>query len=526
MYIYGDQNFNMPNHLNFGKYMLDHLRAVKSDNVCLENGLTYDKLTYKEANQYAVNLAVALLKLGVRRGDVVAFGSDDFLNYIPTALAVVFTGAAYTTFEDNIGKAVLKHKLNLVKPKYFICSLPFWESYNDLLKSYDCIETFIAIDDIPNIKLSLKTLVASEDVDVDTFEPVTVEGKTDTALILYSSGTTGMPKGVQITHSGCIVTSLPHAFSKLPSLRTAFMANTLGVNYYTFKTFKFLLLGRKVVYSSNFSAKIALQILRDCEVDVIFSTQVYIVYVLNSLSTDNYFDSVKMIYLLRFHFQKLKSVIQGYGLCECGEPMSELWGEYKPGSVGLASPGIIAKVVDIKTRAILGPNQPGEICIKGPSIMKGYIDIERTNYLDEEGFYLSGDLGYYDEEKYFYLIDRLTDVINYRGVKISPVQVENILLEHPAVLDVGVIGRPVPVVEEVPMAFVVKKPGADVSEDELKKFVSDQVTAYMELQGGIMFIAKIPRNSRGKTLRRKLKEILNENLHLMSPVPDFSELRC
>ncbi|KAI8420820.1 hypothetical protein MSG28_008021 [Choristoneura fumiferana] len=404
MYIYGDQNFNMPNHLNFGKYMLDHLRAVKSDNVCLENGLTYDKLTYKEANQYAVNLAVALLKLGVRRGDVVAFGSDDFLNYIPTALAVVFTGAAYTTFEDNIGKAVLKHKLNLVKPKYFICSLPFWESYNDLLKSYDCIETFIAIDDIPNIKLSLKTLVASEDVDVDTFEPVTVEGKTDTALILYSSD-----------------------------------------------------------------------------------------------------------------FQKLKSVIQGYGLCECGEPMSELWGEYKPGSVGLASPGIIAKVVDIKTRAILGPNQPGEICIKGPSIMKGYIDIERTNYLDEEGFYLSGDLGYYDEEKYFYLIDRLTDVINYRGVKISPVQVENILLEHPAVLDVGVIGRPVPVVEEVPMAFVVKKPGADVSEDELKKFVSDQVTAYMELQGGIMFIAKIPRNSRGKTLRRKLKEILNENLHLMSP---------
>ncbi|KAI8420821.1 hypothetical protein MSG28_008022 [Choristoneura fumiferana] len=428
MYIYGDQTFKMPNHLNFGKYMLDHLRAVKSDNVCLENGLTYDKLTYKEANQYAVNLAVALLKLGVRRGDVVAFGSDNFLNYIPTALAVVFTGAAYTTFDDNIGKAVLKHKLNLVKPKYFICSLPFWESYNDLLKSYDCIETFIAIDDIPNIKLSLKTLVASEDVDVDTFEPVTVEGKTDTALILYSSGTTGMPKGVQITHSGCIVTSLPHA---LP---------------------------------------------------------------------------------------KVESVIQGYGLCECGEPMSELWGEYKPGSVGLASPGIIAKVVDIKTRAILGPNQPGEICIKGPSIMKGYIDIERTNYLDEEGFYLTGDLGYYDEEKYFYLIDRLTDVINYRGVKISPVQVENILLEHPAVLDVGVIGRPVPVVEEVPMAFVVKKPGADVSEDELKKFVSDQVTAYMELQGGIMFIAKIPRNSRGKTLRRKLKEILNENLHLMSPL--------
>lgn len=79
------------------------------------------------------------------------------------------------------------------------------------MKSYDCIETLIAIDDIPDIKLSLKTLLASEDVDVDTYEPVTVEGKTDTAVILYSSGTTGMPKGVQITHSGCIVTSLPHA---------------------------------------------------------------------------------------------------------------------------------------------------------------------------------------------------------------------------------------------------------------------------------------------------------------------------
>lgn len=75
--------------------------------------------------------------------------------------------------------------------------------------------------------------------------------------------------------------------------------------------------------------------------------------------------------------------------------------------------------MDPVTRAILGPNQRGEICIQGPSSMKGYLEIEKTNYLDEEGFYLTGDLGYYDEEKYFYLIDRLTDIINYRGVKVN-----------------------------------------------------------------------------------------------------------
>ncbi|GBP80385.1 Luciferin 4-monooxygenase [Eumeta japonica] len=126
-------------------------------------------------------------------------------------------------------------------------------------------------------------------------------------------------------------------------------------------------------------------------------------------------------------------------------------------------------------REPLGPRTTGEICVKGPVLMKGYVGIPREQYLDEEGFLQTGDLGYYDEDQYVYIVDRIKDVIKYVGFQVSPAELEAVLLQHSAVKEAGVVGRPHPEYSELPTAFVVKQPGVKVTEQELIDFVASQV---------------------------------------------------
>ncbi|XP_063827419.1 luciferin 4-monooxygenase-like [Ostrinia nubilalis] len=519
-YVFGDQNVKVPAHLNFGKYILDQLRLRKNE-VALELFDTGEKMTYKELTQFAVNLAIGLIKLGVGIGDTVAVGSEKRNEFMSTILGIVFTGATYTPYDLKSGRAVLKHKISITQPKYFICSNLFWNTYSDILKSFDCIQTFITLDDAIEFVVSVKTLIA-RDADVDLFEPVAVQGQTDVAFILYSSGTTGMPKGVQLTHLNCILNSLADDF-KDESLKTVFLYGEWYHNYDTFMTYKFLSLGRRIVYVQEPSLISFLSCIQGCQVDIAMIVPSVVGYLSKSDELGNYnLDSLKIIYSrssplhvktienVKRKLPKLK-ILQGYGMTESGEPTSQSWATkgYKPGSVGMASPGITLKIVDPVNNDILGPNERGEIRLRGPVFMKGYIGMDPSSYLDHGGFFKTGDLGYYDEDKYFFIVDRMKEIISYDGNKIAPLELEAVLQLHPAVKEAGVVGKPVPDFGEEPTAFVVRQPGMDVSEEELVKFVASEVPPYMQLRGGVKFIEEIPRNSRGKILRRRLRELLS-----------------
>lgn len=183
---------------------------------------------------------------------------------------------------------------------------------------------------------------------------------------------------------------------------------------------------------------------------------------------------------------------------------------YKLGSIGSLFPGVHCKVVNPETGKICGANEAGELCFKGRLIMKGYLGNEQATreIIDAEGWLHSGDIGYYDENRHFYIVDRLKELIKYKGFQVPPAQLEDVLLGHPAVLDAAVIGIPDMASGDLPRAFVVKQPKAKgVTEKDLIDFVASKVSDYKRLRGGLQFITAIPRNPNGKIMRRQLRKM-------------------
>lgn len=180
----------------------------------------------------------------------------------------------------------------------------------------------------------------------------------------------------------------------------------------------------------------------------------------------------------------------------------------KPGSVGVLQPGTLAKVLDLDTDRSLGPLATGELCFKGSQIMKGYIgnDQETKNTIDYEGWLHTGDVGYYDKDGEFFVVDRIKELIKYKGYQVPPAELEALLLANPKIKDAAVIGIPDEEAGELPMAFVVKQPNADLSEGQVAEYINGLTSPAKRLHGGVRFVTEIAKNPSGKILRRVLKE--------------------
>jgi len=164
-------------------------------------------------------------------------------------------------------------------------------------------------------------------------------------------------------------------------------------------------------------------------------------------------------------------------------------------------------VIDLSTGEALGPNKEGEICAKGPLIMAGYLGDAVSTQLtvDSEGWLHTGDIGYYDEEQYFYIVDRLKELIKYKAFQVAPAELEAILLQNSEIKDCGVVGLPDEAAGELPLAFIVLQPGSKLTEQQIKDFVAKKVSYHKRLHGGVIFLQEIPRNPSGKILRRDLR---------------------
>jgi 4-coumarate--CoA ligase len=183
------------------------------------------------------------------------------------------------------------------------------------------------------------------------------------------------------------------------------------------------------------------------------------------------------------------------------------WGEPRPGTVGLLVPSCEARVVDTETGADLGVDEDGELWIRGPNVMKGYLNNADATAatIDAGGWLHTGDIGHVDADGYWYIVDRVKELIKVKGFQVPPAELEALLLAHPAVADAAVIGVPDEEAGERPKAFVVLKPGAEADASELQGFVAEHVAHYKKLSE-VAFVDAIPKSPSGKILRRLLRD--------------------
>lgn len=206
----------------------------------------------------------------------------------------------------------------------------------------------------------------------------------------------------------------------------------------------------------------------------------------------------------------IPTIRQGYGLSEATLSLTtQSDDKCKPGSVGVLRKGLYAKVIDPETGNSLGANQRGELCFKGNCIMKGYIgDKKSTDAMIENGWLHTGDIGFFDDDLEFFIVDRIKELIKYKAFQVPPAEIEALLLTHQKVKDVAVVGKPDELAGELPFAFVVKQEGADLTEQDVMDFVASNASSPKKLRGGVKFVNEIPKNASGKILRRVLREML------------------
>jgi acyl-CoA synthetase (AMP-forming)/AMP-acid ligase II len=349
---------------------------------------------------------------------------------------------------------------------------------------------------------------------------VHIDLRADLAILPYSSGTTGLPKGVMLTHRGVVANLTQQDAAMVGDVRLQADDVVLDVLPF-FHAFGMIIVmnyalrtGATVVTLPRFALEPCLQIMQDYWVSYTYLVPPLVLTLATHPRVDAY-DLSPLRFIVcgaaplgaevaHACTARLGShLAQGYGMTEASPGISidpVLPGMDKPGSVGPIVPNTEAQVVDLTTGAALGPNQQGEIWVRGPQVMPGYLNnpAATATTIDADGWLHTGDVGYADTEGYFYLVDRVKELIKYKGFQVAPAELEAMLLTHPAVADVAVIGRPDDEAGEVPKAFVAFKGSATAQ--ELMGFVAERV-------------AQIPKSPTGKILRRVLVEQEQACLH-------------
>ncbi|GGV52101.1 AMP-dependent synthetase [Kitasatospora herbaricolor] len=346
---------------------------------------------------------------------------------------------------------------------------------------------------------------------------VGVDAGSDVVALLHSSGSTGRPKGVMLTHRNMsanvlqtnggapleegervlAVAPFHHAFGLIMVLNAS------------------LRQGATVVTMPRFDPQGYLQAIQEHRITRLYVVPTIAVLLARSPLVERFdLSSVRTVIsggaaldpeIARLCEERLGCrVAQGYGLTEGLVSFMQVEGS-PAGSVGRATTNIEFKIVDTTTGEALGPGLEGEVLVRGPHVMKGYLDAPRATgeVLEGDGFLHTGDLGKVDADGELFLVDRIKELIKYKGQQVSPVELEAVLMTHPNVADAAVIGVPDEEASEIPKAFVVLREPATAQ--EIMTFVAERVAPYKKIRR-VEFIDAIPRTPVGKTERRSLKE--------------------
>ncbi|CAB4410919.1 unnamed protein product [Rhizophagus irregularis] len=499
-----------------------------NENATFIDGITGEKLTINKLRSDSKKLAAGLIdKAEFNRGDVLAIFSPNQVDYPTVLFGTIAAGGIVTFVDSKYTVEEVAYQLKDSEAKYIVV-------FPSLLSK--AIEAADAV----NIPRSNIFLFGNEEIDeikpysflksereVNPIEYSPEEAKSTTAYLSYSSGTTGKNKGVETTHSN-IVTNLAQIGCNNDDVNsnTTFIGVLPLHHVYSIITLIHLTLlkGASVVLIPNFEFDLPTfcKTIQDYKVDVIhFIPSIAMSLVKDPISRKYDLSSLRSCISSAAPLSKeladsfarmFVPIRQSYGATEYSFTHFVKYAENIPiESIGKPIPNVECKIISEKGKE-LGYNQEGELCVRGPNVMKGYLNNKEATdaCIDNEGWFHTGDIAKVDEFGNFYIVDRSKELIKYQGHQVSPTELESILNSHQSIDDAAVIGvYAEQEATECPAAYISLKQNvleSDQLKQEIKRYVEKRVPPYKRLSGGILFIDKIPKSSSGKILKKVLRK--------------------
>ncbi|HOW74378.1 MAG TPA: long-chain fatty acid--CoA ligase [Candidatus Competibacteraceae bacterium] len=478
------------------------------------------RLTYAQLNERANRLANGLANLaGVGHGDRVAMLALDGVEHLDVLFACGKLGAIHTALNWRLHWRELQQILAEVTPTVLIYDDAFRDSVAELAQADSSVQHWIHLDGpgIPGSR-DFNELLAAASTTPRTCETLVEE---DIAAIVFTGGTTGLPKGAQISHRQIAwngLNSVIHDVNRNDVYLNVFpMFHVGGLFVYTLPQ---VIMGGTTVLLKRFDPERVLELLQR-ERATIFAAVPAMYQMLTQakawanadLSALRFCTSggapLPVPLVEQYTREKGIRFKQGFGMTEFGPGLFALAPEdaiRKAGSIGRPNFYIDARIVNSENRP-LGPNEVGELVLKGPSIASGYFNNAAAwaEVIDEDGWFHTGDLARYDEDWHFYIVDRLKDMFISGGENVYPAEIEAALYRHPAVFQCAVVGVPDAKWGEVGKAFVVLKPDLAASVEELLTHLGEQLARY-KIPRHVEFVTALPISAAGKVLRRELRE--------------------
>ncbi|XP_042482889.1 4-coumarate--CoA ligase-like 6 [Macadamia integrifolia] len=486
-------------------------------------------IPYSKLPLMVKSIASGLYEIGIRQGDVVSILLANNIYFPIIYLGILSIGAIATAINPLTTFPEIQKQLNQCRTSFVFTTSG---KINEIEKMG--IE-FIAVPEIldsfsnsPEFSCFYKLLSSNPNM-----APKPIIKQEDTATILFSSGTSGPSKGVVMTHRNLIASvelfvRFEASQYNYPASENVYLAALPFFHIYGLSLLGIglLSLGTTVVVMKKFSEEEMVRAIDKYRITHVPTVPPILMSLVRLKKSGHEFPCLKQVSsgaapvsksLIEDFLKNFPNVdfIQGYGMTETTAVGTRGFNTdtIKYTSIGLLAPNMQAKVVDPISSSSLSPGKSGELWLRGPGIMKGYLNNEDAtkSAIDKEGWLHTGDIACFDHDGYIYVLDRLKEIIKYKGFQIAPADLESVLISHPEILDTAVTSVPDEIAGEIPVAFVVKRERSLLSEADVMSYVAGKVAPYKKVRK-VIFTRSIPKSPAGKILRRQLKETLKSRM--------------
>ncbi|MGE0359629.1 MAG: 4-coumarate--CoA ligase family protein [Vicinamibacterales bacterium] len=484
--------------------------AADDDRPAMVDGLSGRTITFGQLAEGVRRLAAGLSRRGIAKCDVVAIWAPNLPEYAVVFHAVSRIGAVLTTANPVYTAEELAFQLRDAAARLIVTTGALLERARGAVAAAECDIEIVTIDEVDGVPS-----LAAVAVDGDP-PPVSIDPATDVVVMPYSSGTTGLPKGVMLTHRN-LVANLAQIDALEPHELCAFVAVLPFFHIYGMVVIMNLALLRRAtsVTLPRFDLEAFLRVLQEWPIALAHIVPPIAVALAKHPVVDNYdLSNLRWLFsgaaplgapLTEAVQARLNvRVRQGYGMTEASPATHyTVPGADRAGKIGPLMPSTEGRIVDTETGADLGAGHAGEVWVRGPQVMKGYLNNPEATArtVTSDGWLRTGDIGVVDDDGYLEIVDRLKELIKVKGFQVAPAELEALLLKHPNIADAAVIPVKDEESGEVPKAVVVAR--APMTEDEVKAFVAEHVAHYKRVRH-VAFAPSIPKSASGKILRRVL----------------------